>query len=64
MHQTDIKDLAATEADCCDASRLIYLSHKASENTAGDQQAFTFCNCVKGNDTLIYKVMLPLSSFF
>lgn len=70
MHQTDIKELAAKKADCCNASRLLYLSHKAAlqrteENTAGDQQACTFSNCVKGNTTLqIYKLISPLSSFF
>lgn len=52
MHQTDIKELAAKKADCCNASRLLYLSHKAAlqrteESTALDQQACTFSNCVK-----------------
>lgn len=63
-HGKDIKELAASKADCCLSSRFLCVGQKAAlERTAGDQQACTFCASVKGNASLLkHKLSSWLSS--
>lgn len=63
-HRKDIKELAASKADCCLSSRFLCVGQKAAlERTAGDQQPCTFCASVKGNASLLkHKLLSWLSS--
>lgn len=55
-HYTIIKELVATEADCCVVSRQHCLGYKVvlehiAEISANGQLAHTLCTCVKGNNS-------------
>ena len=62
-HQTNHKELAATKADCCVASRLQDALEHTKKTKVDSLWACTFCTCMTGNTSLpIHKTLLWLNS--